>query len=108
MPINFTNTLTKTKQIFVPIEKNVVKIYTCGPTVYDYAHIGNFRTFIFEDILRRYLKFSGYKVIQVMNITDIDDKIIKHTIEKQTSLFQYTKKYSDAFMKDLDELRAQN
>ena len=108
MPINFTNTLTKTKQIFVPIEKNVVKIYTCGPTVYDYAHIGNFRTFIFEDILRRYLKFSGYKVIQVMNITDIDDKIIKHTIEKQTSLFQYTKKYSDAFMKDLDELRIEH
>ena len=85
MSIHFTNTLTKIKQRFVPIDKNVVKMYTCGPTVYDYAHIGNFRTFIFEDLLRRYLKFSGYNVIQVMNITDIDDKIIKHTIDEKIS-----------------------
>ena len=83
MSIHFTNTLTKMKQEFVPIDKNIVKMYTCGPTVYDYAHIGNFRTFIFEDLLRRYLKFSGYNVIQVMNITDIDDKIIKHTIDEK-------------------------
>ena len=105
MSIHFTNTLTKIKQRFVPIDKNVVKMYTCGPTVYDYAHIGNFRTFIFEDLLRRYLKFSGYNVIQVMNITDIDDKIIKHTIDEEISLSQYTKRYLDEFMKDLDILR---
>ena len=105
MSIHFTNTLTKMKQEFVPIDKNIVKMYTCGPTVYDYAHIGNFRTFIFEDLLRRYLKFSGYNVIQVMNITDIDDKIINHTIDKKISLAQYTKKYLDEFMKDLDILR---
>jgi cysteinyl-tRNA synthetase len=68
------NTLTRQKESFEPIEKGRVGLYTCGPTVYSYAHIGNFRAFLFEDLLKRWLKKSGFKVIHVMNITDVDDK----------------------------------
>jgi len=76
-----TNTIGRSKQVFKPIRGRIVRMYTCGPTVYDYAHIGNFRAYVFEDILRRYLKFKGYKVIQVMNLTDVDDKTIYQGIE---------------------------
>ncbi len=75
--IKLHNTLTGTKEEFHPIEKGVVRLYTCGPTVYDYAHIGNFRTFSFQDLLRRYLRYRGFRVIHVMNITDVDDKTIQ-------------------------------
>ncbi len=102
--IKFKNTLTKKIEEFIPIKKNKVKMYTCGPTVYDYAHIGNFRTYIFEDLLRRYLKFRGYKVIQVMNLTDVDDKTIKGSIENKISLNEYTKKYIEAFFEDIELL----
>ena len=72
MPIRFYNTLTRKKEVFQSIKEGEVGMYTCGPTVYDYAHIGNFRTFIFEDLLKRYLLHRGYKVYHIMNITDID------------------------------------
>ncbi len=75
--MRFHNTMTRTKEEFDSLEENHIRMYTCGPTIYDFAHIGNFRTFIFEDLLRRYLKFKGYRVTQVMNLTDIDDKTIK-------------------------------
>ena len=84
--MKFYNTLHRKKEVFQPLEKGKVTLYTCGPTVYDYAHIGNFRAYIFEDLLRRYLEFSGYDVLQVMNITDIDDKTIRRSIEEKMSL----------------------
>ena len=98
------NTLTRKKEVFTPINKQEVKLYTCGPTVYDYAHIGNFRSYIFEDILRRYLEYLNYKVKHVMNITDVDDKTIKNSIVHNTSLNNYTKKYKLSFFKDLETL----
>ena len=76
-------------------------MYTCGPTVWNYAHIGNFRTFVFEDVLRRYLKFKGYRVTQVMNITDVEDKIIKGMKKFNKSLEELTSFYERAFMEDL-------
>lgn len=82
-------------------------MYTCGPTVYDYAHIGNFRTYMFEDLLRRYLKLRGYKVTQVMNITDVDDKTINGAREKGVSLDEYTEPFIEAFFEDIDMLRIQ-
>ena len=104
MSIKFNNTLTRKLDEFKPIKDNIVKIYACGPTVYDYAHIGNFRTYMFSDILRRFLKYKGYKVIQVMNITDIDDKTIKGANEAGISLDEYTGKYIKAFFEDLETL----
>lgn len=88
MSLQFFSTLTRQKEEFVPIEKGRVRLYTCGPTVYNYAHIGNFRTYLFEDLLRRYLKFRGYQVTQVMNITDVEDKIIRTAAQKGIELFQ--------------------
>src|SRR3990167_7491744 len=74
--IRFFNTLSGQLEEFKPINEGEVRMYTCGPTVYDAAHIGNFRTFVFEDLLRRFLEFKGYQVTHVMNITDVDDKTI--------------------------------
>jgi cysteinyl-tRNA synthetase len=102
--IKLYNVYGRELQEFVPIKKGEVKIYTCGPTVWNYSHIGNFRTFLFEDLLRRYLKYKGYKVTQVMNITDVDDRIIKMCREKKTSLKEFTKPYTRAFFQDLDFL----
>ena len=101
MALKFYNTLTKKKGEFIPLKKGKVGLYTCGPTVYDYAHLGNFRAYIFEDLLRRYLQYKGYQVTHVMNITDVDDKTIKGAKEKGVSLSQYTKKYEDAFFEDI-------
>ena len=102
--ITFYNTLKRKKNIFMPLKEGEVRMYTCGLTVYDRGHIGNFRTFIFEDILRRYLEYKGYKVIQVMNITDVDDKTIKGAMETGKSLREYTEYYTDLFFKDIDIL----
>jgi len=85
MGIRFFNTLTRTIMDFEPLVPGEVRMYTCGPTVYDYAHIGNFRAYVFEDLLRRYLKFRGYRVIQVMNLTDVDDKTIRGARRECTS-----------------------
>ncbi len=98
------NTLTRKVEEFVPLNGNLVTIYTCGPTVYDYAHIGNFRTFCFEDLMRRYLKFHGFQVKQVMNLTDVDDKTIRKAAEQNMDLDDYTEKYIDAFMEDCKTL----
>lgn len=104
MPLQFKNTLTGKKEVFVPIEPGTVRLYTCGPTVYNYAHIGNFRTFMFEDLLRRYLKYKRYSVTQVMNITDIDDKIIRDSQAQGRKLREFTDPYTEAFFQDLDTL----
>ncbi len=102
--LRFYNTLSNRKEPFVPLYPGKVLIYTCGPTVYDYAHIGNFRSYIFEDLLRRYLKFKGYQVTQVMNITDVDDKIIRASKAAGQDIGEFTKKYISAFFEDLDAL----
>lgn len=104
MSIYFYNTLAHCKEEFRPIEPGVVKMYTCGPTVYNYAHIGNYRAFIFEDLLRRYLKFKGLRVIQVMNITDVDDKIIRDANRDQVPIGTFTAPYEQAFFADLATL----
>ena len=103
--IKFHNTLTDRTEPFVPLVKGEVRAYTCGPTVYDFAHIGNFRTFVFQDVLRRYLKSRGYRVIQVMNLTDVDDRIIQKSAAAGVSIRDYTDKYIQAY---LDDRRALN
>ncbi len=100
----FYNFLTRRKERFKPIKSGRVGLYTCGPTVYDYVHIGNLRTYVFEDILRRALEFSGYKVKQVTNLTDIDDKIIKRANEEKTDYKSIGSKYSKLFFDDLKKL----
>ncbi|UCD16237.1 MAG: cysteine--tRNA ligase [Candidatus Zixiibacteriota bacterium] len=104
MALRFTNTLTRTKDEFKPLEEDHVRMYTCGPTVYDFAHIGNFRTYMFEDLLRRYLRYKGYRVTHVMNVTDVDDKTIKGSMAQNISLNEYTDRYKKAFFEDLDAL----
>ncbi len=99
------NTLTKKVEEFVPIDPPNVGIYICGPTVYDYFHIGNARTFIMADIIRKYLEYKGFNVKYVMNLTDIDDKIIKKSIEEKIQASEVAKKYSDAFLEDIKRLR---
>jgi len=99
------NTLTKKIEEFTPINPPNVGMYICGPTVYDFFHIGNARTFIMADIIRKYLEYKGYNVNYIMNLTDIDDKIIKKSIEEKTLANEVTKKYSDAFFEDIKRLR---
>jgi cysteinyl-tRNA synthetase len=100
MPLRLFNTLSGKIEDFHPINDNEVRLYACGPTVYDYGHIGNFRTFIAVDILRRFLRQSGYKVRHVMNITDVDDKIIRNSAQAGVPVQQYTAKYEKAFLED--------
>ena len=100
MSLHIYNTITKKIEKFNPIEEKKVSIYTCGPTVYDYAHIGNFRTFLFEDLLKRWLMHIGYDVKHIMNITDIDDKTIKKANEEGVSLETITDRYTKAFFND--------
>ncbi len=101
----FYNTLSGRKEEFHPREEGVVRMYTCGPTVYDYAHIGNFRTFVFQDLLIRYLRYRHYRVMHVMNITDVDDKTIRNAKAQGTSLAEYTDRYTAAFIEDARALR---
>ena len=103
--IKLFNTLGGKMETFRPLQKGTVKMYTCGPTVYDFAHIGNYRAYMFEDLLKRFLLFMGFKVIHVMNITDVDDKTITGANAQGLSLADYTKKYIQAFFEDLDTLR---
>lgn len=98
------NTLTKKKEIFEPIEKNKVKMYSCGPTVYDFFHLGNARTFINVDFIHRYLIYAGYEVTLLINITDVDDKIIKKAVEVNQLPQQIAEHYSRAFFEDLEKL----
>ena len=98
------NTLTRTKEEFVPLEEGKVKMYVCGPTVYNYIHIGNARPFIIFDTLRRYLEYKGYDVTFVQNFTDVDDKIIKRGHEEQISPEEVADKYIDEYFIDADGL----
>jgi cysteinyl-tRNA synthetase len=102
--VHLHNTLTNRLEPLEPIHKGEVRIYTCGPTVYDYAHIGNFRTFVFQDILRRFLQSREYRVLQVMNLTDVDDRIIQKAAAAGVSIREYTEKYVRAFLEDMDAL----
>ncbi|MFA5318463.1 MAG: cysteine--tRNA ligase [Patescibacteria group bacterium] len=99
--IAFFNTLTRKKQEFVPIQKGRVTIYSCGPTVYDFAHIGNLSSFLFVDFLRRWLEYRGFEVKHVMNLTDVDDKTIRRSQKEGVALGNLTKHYSQAFFNDL-------
>jgi cysteinyl-tRNA synthetase len=105
--LKFQNTLTGQLEEFRPLHEGEVRMYNCGPTVWDFAHIGNFRTSIFVDILRRYLIFKGYKVTHVTNITDVDDRIIQMAGQKGVSLDEYTAPYLEAFWQDFDALGCQ-
>ncbi|HEX2714387.1 MAG TPA: cysteine--tRNA ligase [Candidatus Acidoferrales bacterium] len=98
------NTLSGRKEPFMPLVPGEVRMYTCGPTVYDFAHIGNFRTFVFQDILRRFLRMEGYRVVQVMNLTDVDDRIIQNAAAAGVGIREYTEKYIRAFLEDMRAL----
>ena len=98
--IVFQNTLGGERQVFVPLHPGQVRMYTCGPTVYDFAHIGNFRTFVFQDILRRFLRSRGFELIQVTNFTDVDDRIIIKAAEAKLEIRDFTTKYIEAFLAD--------
>jgi cysteinyl-tRNA synthetase len=103
--IRFHNTMSGRTEPFIPLVAGQVSCYTCGPTVYDFAHIGNFRTFVFQDVLRRYLTLRGFHVTQVMNLTDVDDRIIQKSAAAGVSIREYTDKYIQAY---LDDRRALN
>jgi cysteinyl-tRNA synthetase len=98
------NTLTKKKEEFIPLTQNTVSLYSCGPTVYNFVHIGNLRAYVAVDFLKRYLKYQGYNINHVMNITDIDDKTILHAQKNNSSLQEYTEKYTNYFFEDLEKL----
>lgn len=102
------NTESSQKEEIRPLDGKTIRMYTCGPTVYNFAHIGNFRTYVFEDLLRRTLKFFGFPVIQAMNLTDIDDKTLKGAIEKDISLDAFTRPFKDAFFEDLKTLNIES
>ncbi|HSQ05992.1 MAG TPA: cysteine--tRNA ligase [Burkholderiales bacterium] len=102
------NTLTRSIEAFAPADGETVRMYTCGPTVYNPAHVGNFRTFLFEDLLRRVLRLHGWKVLQVMNLTDVDDKIIKRAVEQNKLISQVTEPVIDVFHQDRAYLRIEN
>ena len=100
MPLRLFNTMSSQVEEFRPLRDSEVRMYACGPTVYDYGHIGNFRTFVAVDLLRRFLRQSGYKIQHVMNITDVDDKIIRNSARDGVTVQQYTAKYEKAFLED--------
>src|SRR5688572_15794255 len=105
MALKLFNTLTRSVQDFQPLHGKKVGLYCCGPTVHNFAHIGNFRTFVCADLLRRYLEFRGYEVRHVMNITDVEDKIIAAVQKSDRSLKDYTAEYEKAFLDDFDALQ---
>jgi cysteinyl-tRNA synthetase len=105
MPIQFYNTYSRKLEVFEPIDPPNVKIYTCGPTVYSFAHIGNFRAYVFEDLLQRHLEARGFQVERVMNLTDVDDKTIRGSREAGISLPQFTARYKKSFFEDIESLR---
>src|SRR5207244_2832257 len=100
-----TNTYTRQLEEFAPIAPPAVRLYTCGPTVYNFAHIGNFRAYVFEDLLHRHLEARGFDVLRVMNLTDVDDKTIRNARASGQRLNDFTAIYKQAFFEDLDALR---
>ncbi len=105
MALRFYNTLSQELEVFHPLHDNTVRMYTCGPTVYNFVHIGNFRTFTFQDILRRWLRYRGYQLNHVMNVTDVDDKIILNAAKENKSIDEYTAQFTKAFFEDAAALR---
>ena len=105
MALRFYNTLTQRAEPFAPLHDHIVRMYTCGPTVYNYAHIGNLRSFTFPDILRRWLRARGYALDHVMNITDVEDKIIRDSAAAHKSIYEFTEVYTQAFLEDMATLR---
>ena len=108
MALHFYNTLTHRLEPFAPLDENKVRMYSCGPTVYNYVHIGNLRSFTFQDILRRYLRCRGYELYHVMNVTDVDDKIIRDSIKAGQSIAEYTARYRTSFEQDAATLRLES
>ncbi len=104
MPLSIYNTLSRELETFKPMKQEWVKVYYCGPTPYNYAHIGNLRAYLFEDFVIRTLRFLGYRVKTVMNITDIDDKTIRDSQKSGKSLEEFTQFYTEAFLADLEKL----
>src|ERR1700721_3106400 len=102
--IQLHNTLSGKIEAFAPLKPGHVGMYTCGPTVYDYAHIGNYRTFVFQDILRRFLKLRGFKLNHVMNLTDVDDRIIANAAAAGVGIREYSEKFVRAFFADCKTL----
>lgn len=107
-PLKLYNTASRQKEILTPLKPNQVTLYTCGPTVYNFAHLGNFRCYVFEDLLRRTIQLFGMPIKQAMNLTDVDDKTIKGAIQANVSLLEYTKTYKDAFFEDIKTLNIQS
>lgn len=107
MAVRLYNTLTRTKVEFTPMEPGAVRMYTCGPTIYDFAHIGNLRAFVSQDLLKRHLRYRGYAVQHVMNLTDVEDKIIRTCRETGESLESLTNRFAEAFLDDLRTLNVQ-
>ncbi len=107
MTLRLHNTLTGTKEVFEPMESGHVRMYTCGPTVWNFAHVGNLRAFLFYDVLRRHLQVAGHRVTHVMNLTDIDDRILDEAMHHNTTIAEYTRPYAEAFFEDMRSLRAQ-
>lgn len=102
--LQFYNTLSKRKEAFEPLKPGRVTLYSCGPTVYNFAHVGNLRAFLFVDLLKRYLKYRGFEVLHVMNITDVDDKIIRDSAAAGEDIGTFTQRYEKAFFEDLESL----
>ena len=107
MTLRLFNTLSGQLDELAPSDGKTLRMYACGPTVYDYGHIGNFRTFLQIDVLRRFLKLTGVQLRHVMNITDVDDKIIRNAAERGVSIGEYTAQYVAAFFEDLESLRVE-
>ena len=107
MTLRLHNTLTGTKDVFEPLEPGHVGMYTCGPTVWNFAHVGNLRAFLFYDLLRRQLRADGYRLTHVMNLTDIDDRILDQAMHAGTTITEYVKPFVTAFFEDMRALRAQ-
>src|SRR3990167_1903194 len=107
MELRLFNTETRQKDPVFPHHGDTIRMYTCGPTIYDFAHIGNFRTYVFEDLLRRSLQFFGFPIEQAMNLTDVDDKTIRGAIAKNIPLKSYTEPFRISFFEDLKALNIQ-
>src|ERR1700722_7582580 len=103
-PIRLHNTMSNRLEPLEPLHQGEVRIYTCGPTVYAFAHIGNFRTFVFQDILRRFLRSQGYRVLQGMKVTDLEDRINQSAAHAGVTIREYTEKYIRAFLEDIGAL----
>ncbi len=106
MTLALHNTLTGFKEQFTPLQPGHVLMYTCGPTVWNFAHVGNLRAFLFYDLVRRHLQVSGYRITHVMNLTDIDDRILDQAMHAGVTISDYVKPYEKAFFEDMIALRA--